>query len=56
MVKRIHKEKGYARGKRYLVFGRALPTEENPNPEINVMRVFAKNETFAKSRFWKLNR
>ena len=56
MVKRIHKENGPMRGRRFLVFGRALPTEENKNPEIICVRVYAKNDVFAKSRFWKLNR
>ena len=57
MVKRSHhQEKGDQRGRKFFVFGRALPTEENPNPEVIAMRVFAKNVAFAQSKFWKLNR
>lgn len=36
----------------WLVYGRRLPTEEHPNPEIVCIRVFGKNELFAKSQFW----
>lgn len=40
----------------WLVYGRRLPTESNPNPEIICIRVFGKNELFAKSQFWYLNK
>ena len=43
------------RGRRFLVYGRQLPTEKNPNPPVIVVRVFANNQAVAKSRFWKLN-
>lgn len=56
MVKKIRKMNNDQRGRRFLVYGRALPTESNPEPEVIVMRVFAKNEAVAKSRFWKLNK
>ena len=56
MVKSINRENGENRGRRYYVFGRALPTEENPTPEVIVVRVFAKNEVFAKSKFWSTNK
>ena len=56
MVKSNHKENGPLRGRRFFVFGRALPTEQNPNPELICARVYAKNSAFAKSKFWKLNR
>ncbi|KAF8526574.1 ribosomal L18ae/LX protein domain-containing protein [Hysterangium stoloniferum] len=36
----------------YQVLGRHLPTEAEPNPKIYRMRIFAKNEVVAKSRFW----
>ncbi len=57
MVKiKSHVEKGELRGRRFLVFGRALPTEANPNPQVMVVRVFAKNAAFARSAFWKTSR
>ena len=36
----------------YQVVGRHLPTEQDPNPKIYRMRIFAPNEVVAKSRFW----
>lgn len=36
----------------YSVIGRRLPTEREPTPKLYRMRIFAKNETHAKSRFW----
>uniref|UniRef100_A0A7S1THG2 60S ribosomal protein L18a n=1 Tax=Compsopogon caeruleus TaxID=31354 RepID=A0A7S1THG2_9RHOD len=36
----------------YAVIGRKLPTEENPEPEVYRMKIFAPNEVVAKSRFW----
>jgi len=36
----------------YQVVGRHLPTENEPNPKIYRMRIFAPNEVVAKSRFW----
>jgi large subunit ribosomal protein L18Ae len=36
----------------YQVIGRHLPTEREPTPKLYRMRIFAKNETVAKSRFW----
>ena len=36
----------------YMVIGRHLPTEREPVPPLYRMRIFAKNETVAKSRFW----
>ncbi|KAF8579662.1 60S ribosomal protein L18A [Ramaria rubella] len=36
----------------YQVLGRHLPTEQEPNPKLYRMRIFAKNEVVAKSRFW----
>jgi large subunit ribosomal protein L18Ae len=32
--------------------GRALPTEENPNPELYRMRVFERDAVLARSKFW----
>ena len=56
MVKKSGKDKGELRGRRFFVFGRALPSESNPNPEIIAIRVFAVNPAFARSKFWKTNR
>jgi hypothetical protein len=36
----------------YQVIGRHLPSEKEPSPKLYRMRIFAKNETIAKSRFW----
>ncbi|KAI0038834.1 ribosomal protein L18ae, partial [Auriscalpium vulgare] len=36
----------------YQVIGRHLPTENEPNPKIYRMRIFAPNDVVAKSRFW----
>jgi len=38
--------------RQYQIVGRRQPTETNPHPQIFRMRVFAKNEVVAKSRFW----
>jgi large subunit ribosomal protein L18Ae len=44
----------------YLVVGRHVPSESNPNPKIYKMRIFSNNGTTAKSKFWyflrKLNK
>merc|ERR1712007_233215 len=36
----------------YQIVGRAAPTPKNPTPKIFRMRLFAKNQVLAKSRFW----
>lgn len=36
----------------YLVVGRRLPTEQEAEPPLYRMRLFAPNETVAKSRFY----
>lgn len=36
----------------YMVIGRRLPTEKEETPALYRMRIFAANETVAKSRFW----
>merc|ERR1712124_151507 len=41
-----------ARMHQYQIVGRAAPTPKNPTPKIYRMRLFAKNTTLAKSRFW----
>ncbi|KAL9931344.1 hypothetical protein V8E36_009741 [Tilletia maclaganii] len=41
-----------ARFTEYLVIGRHLPTERDPEPTLYRMRIFAPNTTVAKSRFW----
>lgn len=40
--------------KEYQVLGCSLPTKKNPNPDIYRMKIFARNEVAAKSRFWSL--
>lgn len=32
--------------------GRKLPTEQDPNPKVYALRLFAANEVVAKSKFW----
>ncbi len=32
--------------------GRKLPTEQDPNPKVYALRLFAPNEVVAKSKFW----
>jgi len=41
-----------ARMHQYQILGRAAPTPKNPTPKIYRMRLFAKNQVLAKSRFW----
>ena len=36
----------------YQIVGRAAPTVKRPSPKIYRMRLFAKNQVLAKSRFW----
>lgn len=36
----------------YLVVGSHVATENNPNPKIYKMRIFATDEIRAKSKFW----
>ena len=43
------------RGRQFMIYGRALPTEKKPDPKVCVAKVFAKNEAFARSKFWRLN-
>mmetsp|Transcript_75462 Transcript_75462/g.87712 ORF Transcript_75462/g.87712 Transcript_75462/m.87712 type:complete len:188 (+) Transcript_75462:70-633(+) len=38
--------------RQFLVTGRRIPTEKHPQPEIISMRLFARDETLAKSKFW----
>ena len=32
--------------------GRKLPTEQDPNPKVYAIRLFARNQVVAKSKFW----
>merc|ERR1711972_69783 len=41
-----------ARMHQHQIVGRAAPTPKNPTPKIYRMRLFARNEVLAKSRFW----
>uniref|UniRef100_A0A914UZX1 Ribosomal protein 50S-L18Ae/60S-L20/60S-L18A domain-containing protein n=1 Tax=Plectus sambesii TaxID=2011161 RepID=A0A914UZX1_9BILA len=36
----------------YIVVGRKLPSEKEPNTPIYKMQIFASNHVIAKSRFW----
>jgi large subunit ribosomal protein L18Ae len=36
----------------FLVVGRGHPSNENPNPKIYKMRIFAQDQVRAKSKFW----
>ena len=38
--------------RQYFVIGRGLPSEKTPEPKLYRMRVFAKNNVLAKSKFW----
>ena len=38
--------------RQFYVVGRALPTEKNPHPELFRMRVFARDQVLARSKFW----
>lgn len=40
------------RMKLYQVVGRKAPTEADENPSAYRMKIFAKNQVIAKSRFW----
>ena len=46
---------GSRRGRQFLVFGRRKPTQEGEQTQVCVSKVFAPNEAFARSHFWKLN-
>ena len=39
--------------RQFLVTGRQKPTEAVPEPQVFALRVFAKDEAVAKSKFWK---
>ena len=49
-----------ARVHQYEIAGRAAPTPKNPVPQIFKMKLFAKNQVLARSKFWyfmkKINR
>ena len=47
---------GSNRGRQFLIYGRALPTDKNASPAVIVVKVIAPNEPIARSRFWKLNK
>ncbi|CAD5218486.1 unnamed protein product [Bursaphelenchus okinawaensis] len=36
----------------FVIVGRKLPTERDPNPRLYKMQIFASNHVVAKSRFW----
>ena len=40
----------------YLVYGRKNVSSSEEKPQIIVSRVYAKNEAFAESKFWRINR
>ena len=49
MVKKVEKEHNVHH---YLVVGRHAPTEKNPIPKINKMRIFADDLVRAECKFW----
>ena len=59
MVKR-QPESNIATIHQYLVAGRHVPSDANPNPKVYKMRIFANDGVRAKSKFWyflrKLNK
>lgn len=56
MVKNNQRDNGVLRGRRFLVFGREKASKTNPEPQPVVIRVFAENLAFARSKFWKIMR
>lgn len=38
--------------KQFIVVGRKLPSEKEPNPPLYKMQIFTSNKVVAKSRFW----
>ena len=56
MVRKFTSEPITHRGRQFYVYGRVSPSECNPEPEITVIKVIAKNSAFAKSKFWKIMR
>lgn len=38
--------------KQFIIVGRKLPNEKDPNPRLYKMQIFASNHVVAKSRFW----
>ena len=54
-VKRQIEKASGLRGRCFLVYGRALPTEKTPEPQIACSRIYAANAVLAKSKFWKLS-
>ena len=38
--------------RQFLVMGRKLPTEQDPTPKVYAIRLFARNDVVAKSKFW----
>lgn len=56
MVKSPAQESNTQRGRQFYIYGRENVCESNPNPEVTVMKIIAKNSAFAKSKFWKIMR
>merc|ERR1712223_115043 len=48
----ISKMKAKGEFKEFMIVGRHLPTEANPEPELYKMRIFAPDHVVAKSRYW----
>ncbi|KAH7698452.1 60S ribosomal protein L18a [Aphelenchoides avenae] len=38
--------------RQFIIVGRKLPSEKDPNPKLYKMQIFASNHVVAKSRFW----
>merc|ERR1712045_330897 len=52
MVKRVGVAESQKKVRQFFIVGRALATEESPNPKLYRMRVFARDAVLARSKFW----
>ena len=56
MGKEIKRQVSMKKVRQYIVVGRAKPKDDDPEPKVYRMRVFAPNTVVAKSRFWTFMR
>jgi large subunit ribosomal protein L18Ae len=52
MVKGVGIASSQKKVRQFYIVGRALPSEETPQPELYRMRVFARDAVLARSKFW----
>ena len=52
MVRGIGVESSQKKVRQFYVVGRALPSKEEPEPELYRMRLFARDAVLARSKFW----